>query len=69
MSLALILCSVVAMACAAYGTYAFSNNVTCRIAPGGKIKQLCVKVAWIPSACVVVLILGIAVFRSSTNTL
>lgn len=65
MSLTVLICSVIAIACAAYGTYAFSNNYTCRIAPAGKLKNICTKVAWIPSACVFTIVLTLTVLRTA----
>lgn len=55
------------MAFALYGVYAFTGDITCRpFKANQKLKNICSKVMWIPSAIVVAIVLAIALFRAGT---
>ena len=54
-----------ALCFAIYGTYAFNNDITCRIFKyNPKAKNICAKVTWIPSAIVVGIVLGIILWHT-----
>lgn len=62
-----ILCALISLSFALYGVYAFTADYTCRIFnSSNKLKNICSKVTWIPSAIVVFAVLGIALYRSYT---
>ncbi len=62
-----LLCALVGLFCAVYGTYSFSSDYTCRIVSFSKtLKKYCMNLFWIPSACCIVVVLGLAVMRSSS---
>jgi hypothetical protein len=62
----LLIASIVGVLCAIFGVYKFTGDYTCRVVGfNSKLKNGCVKIAWLPSACVVAFVLGLAVMRSS----
>jgi hypothetical protein len=64
----LIIASIIGILCSIYGVYAFTGNVTCRVVSfNSKLKNGCVKLAWLPSACVIAFVLGMAVMRSTVG--
>jgi len=60
---ALVLLAVVSMFCAIYGVYNMNSKYTCGWMPTKGMKSWCLKLMWVPSASVIVLVLSIAIFR------
>jgi hypothetical protein len=64
--LSLLLIGLLSICCAVFGVYRFTGDYTCRVVRGSKtLSKWCYNLAWLPSACVVVLVLGLAVMRTS----
>ena len=62
----MLLLDLISVLFAVFGVYAFTSQYTCwltRVNNG--LNKACKRFMWIPSACVVVLVLGMAVFRSN----
>jgi hypothetical protein len=64
--LGLLICSVISILCAIYGVFKFNGEYTCWVVKWNKtLKKSCQNVFWIPSACVVAAVLGMAVMRTA----
>ena len=67
--LPLLIASIVGVLCAIFGVYKFTGDVTCRVVGfNASLKKGCVKMAWVPSACVIAFVLGLAIMRSSVGS-
>jgi len=63
--LALLVCGIISILFAVYGVNRFTTDYTCKLFSFTKwTKKWCMTLAWLPSACVVVLVLGLALLRS-----
>ena len=61
----LLLCGLLATLCAVFGVYRFTSDYTCKLFGfSAWTKKWCMNVAWIPSGCIALVVLAIAVIRS-----
>lgn len=61
----MLLLNLLSMFFAVFGVYAFTSQYTCFLVKwNGTLRNWCQRLFWIPSACVVIFVLGMTVFRS-----
>ncbi len=63
----LLICSLLSIWFAIFGVYTFTSQYTCWVVKWNKsLKSTCQSFFWIPSAVVVVFVIGLAMYRANT---